>query len=167
MSLEQVREQARQLERRVGRRNLREYVAAVVVVFAFGWTLWNGPSAAARIGAGLMIAAALFVSYWLHAQGVAASLPADLGTQSSLDFLRGQLERKRDRLRSAWLWYVLPFVPGVLVLGIARALAEPARAPRVIASSVLILIVGVGLHVRSRRTAARVQRRLDDLKGNS
>ena len=34
MSLEQVREKARQLERRVARRNLREYIAAVVVVFA-------------------------------------------------------------------------------------------------------------------------------------
>lgn len=167
MSLEQVREEARGLERRIARRNLREYVAAVVVVFAFGWTLWSEPSAAARIGAGLIIVAALFVSYWLRAQGVTASLPADLGTQSSLDFLRGELERKRDRLRSAWLWYLLPFVPGVLVLGIARALAQPARAPRVVASSVLLLIAGVGLHVRSRRAAARVQRRLDDLKDNS
>jgi hypothetical protein len=59
MSLEQVREEARGLERRIARRNLREYVAAVGVVFAFGWALWSGPSAAARIGAGLIIAAAL------------------------------------------------------------------------------------------------------------
>ena len=115
----------------------------------------------------MIIAAALFVSYWLHAQGAAASLPADLGTKSSLDFLRVQLERQRDLLRSVWLWYLLPFVPGVLVLGIGRALAQPARAPRVVASGVLMLISGVGVHVLNRRAAARVQRRLDDLKDNS
>jgi hypothetical protein len=49
-------EKAGRLERRVARRNLREYMAAVVVVFACGWTLWSGPSASARISAGLIIA---------------------------------------------------------------------------------------------------------------
>src|SRR5713226_3212172 len=47
MSIEEVREQARRLERRVARRNRREYIAAVVVVFGYGWILWRVPFATA------------------------------------------------------------------------------------------------------------------------
>src|SRR6185295_13842227 len=53
MSVEEVREGARRLERRVARRNRREYIAAVVVVIGYGWILWRIPFATARIGAGL------------------------------------------------------------------------------------------------------------------
>lgn len=167
ISLEQVREMARRLERRVARRNRREYIAAVVVVFGYGWILWQVPLAAVRIGAGLIIAATIFVCYRLHVHGSAASLRTDLGMKSSLEFCRAQLERQRDLLCSVWLWYVLPFAPGFLVLLIGLARAHPARVSRVVAFGVLVLITGIGIHALSRRVAARIQRALDRLKDNA
>jgi hypothetical protein len=167
MSIEEVREEARHLERRVARRNRREYIAAVVVVVGYGWILWRAPSAAIRVGAGLIIAATIFICYQLRVHGSAASLQADLGIKSSLDFYRVQLERQRELLHGMWRWCLLPFVPGLLVLLIGQALAQPARVSFVVTYGVLVLILGVGLHAVNRRVAARLQRALDRLKDNA
>ena len=167
MSIEHVREGARRLERRVARRNRREYIAAVVVVFGYGWILWRVPFATARIGAGLIIAATIFICYRLHVHGSAESLRTDVGMTSSLDFYRAQLERQRDLLDSVWRWFLLPFVPGFLVLMIGYSLAQPARVPFVVAYGVLALMLGVGLHALNRRAAAGIQRLLDRQKDNT
>jgi hypothetical protein len=164
MSIQEVREQARRLERRVARRNRREYIAAVVVAIVYGWAFWRAPSAAARVGAGLIIAATIFVCYRLRVHGSARSLQADVGIVSSLNFYRVQLERQRDLLHGVWRWFLLPFVPGLLVLLIAYALAQPARVSFVVAYGALALCLGGGLHALNRRAAARIQRALDRLK---
>src|SRR5207244_12916710 len=106
-SMEHVQEGARRLERRVARRNRREYIAAVVVVVGYGLILWRAPFATARIGAGLIIAATIFICYRLHMYGSADSLRTDVGMKSSLDFYRAQLERQRDLLHSVWRWALL------------------------------------------------------------
>jgi hypothetical protein len=36
---------------------------------------------------------------------------------ASLQFHRRELVRQRDLLRSVWLWYIGPFVPGIVVFG--------------------------------------------------
>ena len=88
ISIEEVREGARRLERRVARRNRREYIAAVVVVIGYGLIVWRVPFAAARIGAGLIIAATIFICYRLHVHGSAESLRTDVAMKSSVDFYR-------------------------------------------------------------------------------
>ena len=165
ISLDEIRSRARRLERIVARRNLREYVAAAIVIPVFGLTMWVGPGTI-RIGAGLIIAATVFFVYHLHARGAAKSPPADLALRASLDFHRVQLERQRDLLRSVWSWALLPFVPGFLVLQIGLALALPARTARFIVIGVVFLVLLVGLHALNRRAAARIQQRLDRLKEN-
>jgi hypothetical protein len=167
MSIEEVQEKARRLERRIARRNRLEYIAAVVVMFGYGWILWRVPFATARIGAGLIIAATIFTCYRLHVHGSTASLRTDLGVKTSLEFYRVQLERQRDLLHSVWRWCLLPFIPGFLVLLIGQALAQPARVAFVVAYGVLALCLGVGLHALNRRAAARIQRALDRLKDNA
>jgi hypothetical protein len=164
MSLEQVREKARQLERRVARRNRREYIAAVIAVFSYGWILWRVPVGAARIGAGLIIAATILICYRLHAYGSASSLRADVGIKNSLEFYRVQLERQRDLLRSVWLWFLLPFVPGFVVGLIGLARAQPSLMSPIVVYGVLLVMLGLGLHALNRRAAARIQRALDRLK---
>ena len=108
MSLEQVRDKARQLERRVARRNRREYIAAVVAVFSYGWILasarWRCSYRRRADHRGddphLLPAA----REWIR-----PSLQADVGIKNSLEFYRVQLERQRDLLRSVWLWFLLLF----------------------------------------------------------
>jgi hypothetical protein len=166
MSLEQIREKARYLEQRVDRRNRREYIAAVLVVFAYGVILWRAPSAAVRIGAALILAATAVVCYRLRVHGSAASLQDNAGIESSLKLYCAQLERQRDLLRSVWLWFLLPFVPGFVVGLIGYARAQPNHQPATIVYGVLALILGIGLHVLNLRAAVRLQQVLDRLKDN-
>jgi hypothetical protein len=128
--------------------------------------MWVGPSGTIRLGAGLVIAATVFVVYQLHKRGTAKSLPADLGLRGSLDFHRVQLERQRELLRSVWSWALLPLMPGFLVLQIGLALALPARTARFIVIGVSYVVLAVGLHALNRHVAARIQQRLDRLKEN-
>jgi len=166
MSLEQIREKARYLERRVVRRNRREYVAAVFVAVAYGGILWRAPSAAVRIGAALILAATAVVCYRLRVYGSAASLQDNVGINNSLEFYRAQLERQRDLLRSVWIWFLLPFVPGFVVGLIGYARAQPSHQAATIVYSVLAMLLGIGLHLLNHRAAVRLQRVLDRLKDN-
>ena len=166
MSLEQIRERARYLERRVVRRNRREYIAAVFVVIAYGVILWRAPSAAVRIGAALILAATAVVCYRLRVHGSAAALPDNVGIKSSLELYRAQLERQRDLLRSVWLWFLLPFVPGFVVGLVGYARAQPNLRSATIGYGFVALILGIGLHVLNHRAAVRLQRALDRLKDN-
>jgi hypothetical protein len=167
ISLDQIRMKSRHLERIVARRNLIEYVAAAIVVAAYGRMMWVEPSVTIRVSAGLVIAAAIFVAYQLHKRGAAMSLPADLASRSALEFHRMQLERQRDLGQGVWSWYLLPFVPGMLMLQIGQALAQPARISQIVARAVLFVALLVGVHVLNSRAAAGIQQRLDRLKDNT
>jgi hypothetical protein len=83
---------------------------------------------------------------------------------SGLEFLRAELIRQRDLLRSVWGWYLLPFVPGLLLILVGVALERPERrdwlAPGIVAA---VTFVGIGL--LNQRVARKLQRRLDDLDG--
>ena len=166
IALNLIRQMAEDLDHRVARRNRREYIAAAVVVAVFGWQMFTSPSVLLSIGAGLTIAAVIAVVYMLHLWGTAQTLPSDLALTSALEFHRVQLERQRDLLRSVWWWYLLPFVPGVVVMVIGRALAQPERMVQIIAWSIGMIVIMVGGNVLNRRAAARIQRRIDRLKEN-
>jgi hypothetical protein len=164
ISLEQIRGKATRLERIVARRNLREYVAAVVVVAGFGWIMWLGPSIVISAGAGMVIVGTLFVVCHLHLHGSASSLPGDLGLKSALEFHRLELVRQRDLLRSVWWWYLLPMMPGMLVLQIGLALVHPERLTRIVLYCVVVVGVASGIYWLNRRAAARLQERIDRLR---
>ena len=167
MSIDQIRTMARSLERRVTRRNRREYVAAGIAAGLFGWLGWIGPSATIRVGAGLVVAASLLVVHQLRVRGTTVALPADLALTSALDFYRAQLERQRDLLRSVWLWGLLPAAPGLLIFQIGHVLAHPELLSGFIGLSILLVVVMVGVHGLNRRVAARIQERLDRLSSLS
>jgi uncharacterized membrane protein len=61
---------------------------------------------------------------------------------------------------------LLPFTPGVLVLEIGHAMAQPERRSQMIFGSVVMFLVMVGIYVLNRRAAARIQRQIDRLKEN-
>jgi uncharacterized membrane protein YhaH (DUF805 family) len=166
IALDEIRKMSQRLEHKVGRRNRREYVAAAIVVAAFGWQMFTLPTLLLRIGAGMSIVAAIAVAYMIHLWGTARTLPSDLGLTSALEFHRVELERQRDLLRSVWWWYLLPFTPGVLVLEVGQALARPERTSRIIALSVVMFLLAVGIYALNWRAAARIQRRIDRLKEN-
>jgi hypothetical protein len=164
LSLDELHSKANRFKTRIWRRNLREFLASVVVVLCFGWSLWSTPAVVVRIADALVIAGALFYAWYLWKWGTPKSLPADLGRTDSVQFYRGELQRQRDLLRSVWAWALGPLVPG-LALGFAYEIATAAPAKRlfhialVAASAAFLAFVGW----LNWRAARRLDRRIAEI----
>src|ERR1039457_6626407 len=66
MPLEEIRRKARQFEKRIQHRNLREYIAGGAGIVIFTVYLFIFKSATVRAGSALMIAAMLCVLYQIY-----------------------------------------------------------------------------------------------------
>ena len=144
MSLADVHLHAQRFQSRIRSRNMIEYGAAAFVVAAFSWMAVTIPEPIVRVGAGLIIAGALYVCWQLHKLGRAASRSElDAGAQSWAAFHRGELVRQRDALRTVWRWYLAPFVPGMLVFlaGVSFTEANPAPFP----ARLGVFLAGLGI----------------------
>ncbi|MEO6388506.1 MAG: hypothetical protein ABIT16_08585 [Croceibacterium sp.] len=120
-ALDEVRKGADKLYRTVRRRNLVEYAACVFVVIAFGTYVFVLPHLLQKIGSGMIILATFYVGWQLHRRASAVLLDR-AGTMPLLAFARQQLARQRDALSSIFWWYILPFLPGLVVMLIGNGL---------------------------------------------
>jgi len=122
LTTELLETRSRQLDDRIGRRNRREYLAGLIagaatLVLGF-FVLLSGPLDLPAIltGAGflLLAAGAGIATLQLHRRtGGGTSIT---GATAILAGYRAELVRQRDALRSVLLWYVLPFIPGFLLI---------------------------------------------------
>ena len=164
LSIAELRRRSRRLERLVGWRNLSEYIGAAIGVCGFSIGAWSAETGVIRAGALLLVIAPAFIAYQLYRRGSVRRMPEALALTGSLQFHRSELERQRDLLRSVWLWYLLPWLPGAVVLSAGLAAAHPERIPgmRIYLMSVALLAVAVAL--LNRRGASRIQAWLDALE---
>ena len=162
MSLDELRRKAGKFQKKIRNRNLREYAASVFVIAAFGYYIWRFPPL--RLGAGLIIAATLYVVYQLHTRGAAKTAPAALGLETYRDFHRRELELQRDLLRVVWKWYLLPFVPGLLAFVAVPAMhLPPDKWLLTVPFILLCAAVFYGIARLNQRAAATLQRQIDEL----
>jgi len=144
MSLADVHLHAQRFQSRIRNRNMIEYIAAAFVVVFFGWTAATVPEPIVQVGAGLIMAGALYVCWQLYRLGrVATGGELAAGAQSWITFHRTELTRQRDALRTVWSWYLAPFLPGMLVFlaGVSFTAANPAPFPVRLG----VFLAGVGL----------------------
>ena len=164
MSLDEIRKKAEKFQRRVRWRNIREYLGAVLVVAIFGSFFWRYDSMLPCIGSALVIAGTLYMMYQLHKRGSAKIVPADLASRTCLDFHRRELERQRDLLRDVWRWYLLPFVPGMVVFVVGLAIQHPAGRWATAGVGLAFCAIVFFLIGQLNRWAARkLQRQIDGL----
>lgn len=168
---EDLRRRMDKFERRVFRRNMREYAAGVVVIAGFGYFGWTLHGLLIRVGAGLIIAGALLVMFELHRRGSARTPPADLGLRTCIEFHRRSLERQRDALRTVWTWYLLPFVPGLAVFETGSAInqwkAHPVGLEHFVLASLaapaIVAAVYFAVWRLNQWAAGKLQKRIDEL----
>lgn len=165
LSLDEVKGEAKRLHRRIAHRNFVEYAACGVVLCVFAYYIHAFPFPLMRIGSLLVMAATLFVAWQLGRRASSRALPSAMGDQPWLQYHRAQLVRQRDALRSAWLWYVAPFVPGVVVfrLGVELEMPPGGAFARGWAANLLIAFVFAGVAAWNRLGARRLQQRIDKL----
>lgn len=167
VSVDQIRVSAGRFQRKVSRRNVRESLAALVVVIFFGAQMVMSTGMLLRTGDLLVIAASIYVIWHLWSRGSALPLPEDAGLSNWIEFRKRELGRQRDLLSSVWRWYMGPVIPGLALVLIAGGLANPALhkhpyfvvAFPALAIAALFVVVGWLNH----RAARRLQRQIDEL----
>ncbi len=164
------------LERAITRRNLREYLAAALVLGIFAYYAWIFPTMLLRIGCGLIIAGTAYVIYQLHRKASGRPAPAEMGLRNCIDFQRSELVRQRDALNAVWSWYLLPFLPGMAVFlaglfQFTKSITEAAgrqfhTAAAIAGFSVVagcVAMVFVLIWMLNKRTARQLQMQIEDL----
>lgn len=169
ITAEEMRAKAHTFQRRVSRRNLGEYIASAFVIVVFSWyaTFPEPATPLWPIGNMLIVAATLFVAFKLH-RGRAARAPLAGSVDTLIGFHRAELARQRDMLVTVWRWYLLPFLPGLVLLFVAMWIgAPPDRLVKIVSSLVLVILlfvaVAIAIILLNLLAAARLQRMIDDL----
>lgn len=165
LTTEQLRSRAKKFQRKIKLRNCVEYVAGVIVIFAFARYVAIFPYVLIQLGSVMIIIAAIFVLYQLHRRASARSLPAEFYGRPHLEFMRGELARQRDALNSVWFWYLAPLVPGMIVFrwGVE---SEAALSPHFATGWVVNITMGavfIGVGFLNRFSAKRLQKEIDEL----
>jgi hypothetical protein len=166
VTLDDIRRRATKFQKRIRDRNLVEYIAAAFVVVLFGLYVWLLAGMLVKIGSALCIVGSLFVVWQLHRRASAEPVP----DAALLDFHRRALVRQRDALRSVWLWYLAPFVPGVALMILGRWFQSHAswrtlaRDHEVILmAAAVVFLIFLAVWLLNVAAAAKLDRRIDDL----
>lgn len=169
MSISDLTARSNRFQSRIERRNLTEYIAAALVVGVFGWLAYIVPVWSIRIGSILIIAAALYVSWKLRQIGSASATPNVASAQTLANHHRDELVRQRDALKSVWRWYLLPFVPGILVFMLGTTLETGSNLPiwiELASSAFSLSLMGglfYGIYALNAHAAKKLDREIDAL----
>ena len=178
MSLEEIRDKARNFEKMIRRRNLIEYAAAAIVFVSFSKQIFQPtpPNFMTRIGAGLMVLATIYVVSMLHRHGSVKNVPDAMARTSFIEFHRSSLERQRDLLRDVWRWYLLPFIPGFVAMFVSFGMRDglwlnPEPSPNPLREGFFLMLFAVVLIVFffvvaavNKRSAKKLQVEIDALE---
>ena len=176
ITLAEIRSRADSFAARVRWRNLALYAYSIANIVLTAWLIATGqnkPYMRYEAPGLLIVAAHLFVIWQLWWRTSMRGMPADLMGRAALDYLRHQLERQRNALSSAWLWYIAPFMPGLIWELWLRATAHPAGFPPAADRAVVLYLllsaaffwiaVGLAFSWASARLDVRLER-LNTLK---
>jgi hypothetical protein len=164
MSTDVIRQRAVRFERKISRRNLRESIAGLFAIAGFSYFFVTTPGILLRVTWALFIAGMIWVIIQLRRKGTPKTMPAMMGSSTSVDFFRSELERQRDVVKNVWPWYLAPLVPGYIALNVAYVFAFPrARWAGFAVLDVIFVAIFVGVWKMNHRAARCLQRTIDEL----
>lgn len=165
MTTEQLHDHSKKFQRKIKIRNSVEYIAGIIVVLAFARYIAIFPFALIQLGSVMTILATIFVLYQLNSRASMRSLPTEFYSKPHLEFMREELSRQRDALNSVWLWYLAPFVPGMIVFrwGVESESALSAHFATGWIANVAMGAVFIGIGVLNKFSAKRLQKKIDEL----
>jgi hypothetical protein len=160
VSIDEIRSKADWFRRKVRRWNAVTALIFVLAIVVEAWQVWREPALLERVGDGLTMAAIVYVMY-RYRESAMAPMPAGLGLTASVHFYRHELARQRDLAAHPWRFYA-PFLPGVALSLLGRALERPAvQSAAVAAIGITLFLTAVWLN---RRTAHQLQLEIDELR---
>jgi hypothetical protein len=165
MTPDQLRARTSQFQIRIRWRNSREYVAAALIILAFGFCFLHFQGILTRVGSVLNILYALFMTYSLRNYGSSRPVETDPGSQSCLTFHRRELERQRN-LAQSWPWGIVPAIPGFVltIVGLKLEAGHSNHWEGVLAIIGVFSALCIAVAVFNKMTADRLQREIDALE---
>jgi hypothetical protein len=141
ITLSDIRARAARFQSRIRWRNMALYLYSLANIAITLWLISQGVSPR-YTAPGLLIGAAhLFVIWQLWWRTSARALPDDLVARAALDYHRQELERQHSAMSGAWLWYILPFMPGLIWELWLRASLHPANVPPVADRALVLFLI--------------------------
>jgi hypothetical protein len=129
---------ARQFQRVIWWRNARESFACVLVLGFNVRGLWTAGTALDRAANLLIIAAVAFIMGFLHLRAQSRAVPAAADAKTIWQFHRHEIARQRDILQAIVWWYLMPFVPGFIVMTIGRW--QERAVPTLIGTAIVLAL---------------------------
>lgn len=161
INLEDIKARHAALSRTTKRRNTAEYVtggmaAAFLLVISVVTFLAADTSAEwiMAVGFAALVLGLLLVGLNIFRKSTRAGF--DLAT-SGMGHLQQRLAHERDLLRSAWLWYVGPMVPGFVMIYLGSWATNPARPTFALVGGGSTLAVIALVIILNRRAARRIE----------
>lgn len=157
-----LRSRQAELDRDVARRNQRELFAGGLVVAIFGaralWA-WSGGSLWEAVGSGMVVAGALFVSWWILTRGQPLAPEPAVDTRTFLEQRQAELLHQAALLEAVPYWYLGPILPGLAVLTVADWPGSEGGVALVVWSLGAVALVGltVGIAWLNLRAARQLR----------
>lgn len=118
--LKRMQQKSTEFERMIARRDLREMAAGIFVAILFGWFAYRSSDWLVRASELWIAATGLWIIYWLRRHSsVLRDPPRDQSVGAFYRALFDSYERQVGLLRTAKLWYVLPFWSGLMLFSFA------------------------------------------------
>jgi uncharacterized membrane protein len=117
-------------DRTIRVRNTVESLAALLVAGLFAYMAFPQQNTIERLGKIMIVAAALWIIYYLRFRGgKAAEPPAEQTVASYVAALRAKYDYQIRLLRNVKFWYLLPFYIGLLTLTAGQLAAQAHERP--------------------------------------
>ena len=112
------------------------------------------------------IAGMLFIIWFLHFRAGSRAVPGQAEAKDVLRFHQREIARQRDILRAVPLWYLLPFVPGMVAIA-ANKWETSSAAGALIGVPIIIGVFALiwRLNVWAARWLDRELHKVDALEG--
>jgi hypothetical protein len=124
LPLDQLRRNADKFYRLIRLRNRIEFAACLLVVVVFTAYAFLLPVETVRVGAATVVGGTFVVAWQLHRRASALVPPDEALAAATLAHQRAQMVRQRDALASVFYWYLLPFMPGLLLMIFGAAIEQ-------------------------------------------
>ena len=160
LSLETLPQQVAAFQKGIWWRNLIETLAGIFVVSINLREVWNPGNRLEFASHLLLVLGACFVIGVLHVYAGARKVPEEASRAELLRFHCAELARQYRMLRAVPWWYLLPFVPGI-VLGFIEKWGSRSPLSTALGAAAVALIF-VWIWRLNQRGAKKLEQQLDE-----
>jgi hypothetical protein len=168
MSVDEMRHRAQRFQMKARFIVAYSIVLGLSVCFFFAWNSARAHEVLPRMGFGLLSLWGIYAAYQAYKWVWPRTLAPDAAVSTSLEFYRGELERRRDYTRHVWRRSGLTFCFLGLAMVVVPPLITALDNPRLLLNAapffVLLFVWFVAFFFQKKRGQKKLQQEIDELR---